>query len=340
MQILKDTEFACGFGAEWSYGKSYSIDSSQKKGFVTDYQKIPFPIYLIPYGTTDEYSEDEIYWAFEEGYHEKFTDRFGQYVERLYQHELCINHKIITNSPDCLEFVQYNNYGLAKDDPLYDTRLVKRIKTDKKGTVSVYYDNANDIRNAAYAFSPQFGRDTWPHLLLHQNLKESVDISLFESIYVSFNMHILSCKQMSLWPDDGTVTKPYSLPVGAVNAFFYIKEKGGGSSMFAGHNIFATNKTVQNRFIGLDQYGTVFYRETTEEYGGIPQIGDRVTVRYELRSLIKRALAEASARDPRFRNKTPDDYTIEFFQTGWENMGVWRGEFVLSGLSCEGKPKT
>ena len=43
MQILKDTEFACGFGAEWSYGKSYSIDSSRKKGFVTDYQKIPFP---------------------------------------------------------------------------------------------------------------------------------------------------------------------------------------------------------------------------------------------------------------------------------------------------------
>lgn len=339
MEILQDTSFSAGFGAEWSYGRVYSIDSDNKKGFVTRYQKTPTPIYLIPYGTVEEYSEDEIYWAFEEGYHEKFTDEFGEYVKRLYEHELCINHKVLENTDDCLTFVQYNNYKLDQADPLYDTRLVKRISTNKQGVLSVYYDNSNDIRNAAYAFSGEFGRDTWPHLLVHQNLKESVRLDQFSTVDVSFTLDIKSCEQMSTWPDDGTVSEPHSQAVGAVNAFFYIRDTQGGPSMFVGHNVFATNTTVQNNYIGNDQYGTIFFRETTALYGGIPGVGDKVTVQYELRAMIQRAINAAKSLDSGFIGKTPDDYTIEFFQLGWENMGVWKGEFELSGLSCAGTVK-
>ena len=45
---------------------------------------------------------------------------------------------------------------------------VKRITTDRHGTIRLYYNTQNDLRNAATEHTAKWARDTWPHLLLNQ----------------------------------------------------------------------------------------------------------------------------------------------------------------------------
>ena len=89
-------------------------------------------------------------------------------MAELHEHRLAVNHVVEINTPQRLQFAQYNNYRLAADAPGRNKKLVKRISSDRHGTLRMYYNTQNEIRNAAVAYSSQWANDTWMHCLLVQ----------------------------------------------------------------------------------------------------------------------------------------------------------------------------
>jgi len=85
--------------------------------------------------------------------HHNFTDSRGKQVRELHAHRLVVNHVIEANTPGKLQFAQFNNYGLPKDHPDRDAKLVKRVTTDRNGKLTIFYDSKNEIRNKAIGHS-------------------------------------------------------------------------------------------------------------------------------------------------------------------------------------------
>ena len=160
--LLSDTAFAEGFGAAFIYGKR------DENGTVRSYRDIaPFQVHLIPEGPVKTLPTFKTHpWDFQEGLHHNYTNQRGEYVRELHAHRLVVNHVIEANTSEKLQFAQFNNDGLAKDDPQRDSKLVKRITSDRHGTLRLHYNSQNEIRNAATAHTAQWARDTWPHLLV------------------------------------------------------------------------------------------------------------------------------------------------------------------------------
>lgn len=339
VDIIKDTQFAKGFGAEWAYGFMYSEDTMLRKGSVLAYQDIrPYTINLIPFGDAEENSEDDIYWEFEEGAHKNYVDEFGQQVAELHEHRLCVTGQVVENTDDCLMVEQYNNYGLSEGGAGWNTTLVKRVSTDKNGTIGFYYNTQNEVRNAAYAYSAEFAEDTWPHLLFHQNFKSDYDLADFSRIEVQFDLLVQQADQLSGWPDDAPeVPTPKSPSEASLQGYFFCRSKSDpGVGFFVGLNLFSTRSENQALHVSADQHGNAFYRDGTAQYGGPVEIGQPTTIQYELKEMINDALYQFGKRNSPLKGTAADNYTLSFFQIGWENMGHWECAHELSNLSVTG----
>lgn len=117
--LLADTAFAEGFGAAFTYGKR------DEDGMVRSYRDIaPWQVHLIPEGPVKQLDGFKTHpWDFQEGLHHNYTNQRGEYVRELHAHRLVVNHVIEANTREKLQFTQFNNDGLAKDDPQRDTKL-------------------------------------------------------------------------------------------------------------------------------------------------------------------------------------------------------------------------
>ena len=61
------------------------------------------------------------------------------------------------------------------------------------------------------------------------------------------------------------------------------------------------------------------------------------TVRRELKSLVRDALAAAAKKFPdKNLSAEADDYRLELFNIGWEGIGHWESECELSHMSLLG----
>ena len=148
VSLLKDVNFSEGFGAAFIYGSEYSGGRRPPLGDVLKYRDIsPWQVHLIPDGPLKKVGIKTHPWDFQEGLHHNFKDKAGKLVRELHAHRLVVNHTIEENSPERLQFAQFNNYGLKKNDPSRDTRLVKRVTTDRHGTLRLYYNSQHEIRN-------------------------------------------------------------------------------------------------------------------------------------------------------------------------------------------------
>jgi hypothetical protein len=126
-QLLKDTAFAEGFGAAFIYGKRFSAGPFRNLGKVLEYRRIsPWTIRLIPDGPVSEVGVRSHAWDFQEGYHHDFIDETGRRVRELHAHRLVVNHVVEANTPSTLQFAQFNNYALSRDDPRRDTDSITR----------------------------------------------------------------------------------------------------------------------------------------------------------------------------------------------------------------------
>lgn len=342
VSMLMDTKFAKGFGAAWVYGLTFSDNTQLKKGNVLTYRDIsPYQINLIPFGNVNDYSENDIYWEFEEGNHKNFTDKYGKWVTELFEHKLCVNASVKENTSSSLIVEQFNNYGLDSNDPKYNKSLVKRITTNKNGTIGFYFNSKNDIRNAAYAYGAEFANDIWPHLYFHQNFRKDYDVALFSRIDVNFNVLIKKVNQIDTWPDNDTsITAPKSKSEASLQGFFFCRLKTSRTQgFFVGMNIYSSREENQQLTVSADQYGQAFYRTTPLEFGGKVALGKTASISYDLKEMIVDALEQIKKRPGPLRTTKADDYEISFLQIGWENMGNWECEYELSNLSTVGYKK-
>lgn len=330
-QLLQDTKFAEGFGASLIYGKRFTLHPTRHEGRVLEYREIaPYQVHLIPEGPIAEVGVREHPWDFQEGLHHNFTDSFGHKVGELHPHRLVVNHTIEVNTPESLRFCQYNNYRLAPDDPNRDTRLVKQVTSDRQGTLRVYYNSQNEIRNAANAHTARWARDTWPHMLVLQTFRDLPRLADFERIDLKLAFEMLSQKQLSKWPQPGKGVSPSSMNL---NFMFFMREiENPQHGLFAGMMLHTSLESHYKPHVALDQWGTVFYRDSIARVQEVPEIGKKYTVVRDVKQLVRDALAEANKLQPELA-ADPDDYYLFSFSVGLEGMGHWESEFEVSDVS-------
>jgi hypothetical protein len=326
-ELLEDVDFAEGFGASWNYGRKFTLHPNRREGKATEYRSIsPWTVHMIPDGPISQVGVKEHPWDFEEGLHHNFADRFGNHVRELHAHRLVVNHKVEVNTPDKLQFAQFNNYGLEPNDPRRDTRLVKRITTDRHGTIRLYYNTQNDIRNAATEHTAKWARDTWPHLLLNQTfdtLPRLRDIGRLD-LRLDFQVHQL--RRLSAWPGVNRISMNLKF------MFFLRGIDDPDQKLFAGMMLQSSRESNYQVHVGVDQHGTVFYRDSIAEYRSPPNLGERCSVQREIKTLIRDALMAAKEKQTRL-SANPDDYYLFNLTVGWEGLGHWEADGEISSLS-------
>jgi hypothetical protein len=179
-------------------------------------------------------------WDFQEGLHHNFTDSLGHKVRELHAHRLVVNHVIEENSKERLQFAQFNNYRLPKDDPLRDSKLVKRVTTNRKGRLRLYYNSKHEIRNAATAHSKKWARDTWPHFLLNQRLTEPIRLSEFDRLDFRVSFQVDRMNKLSNWPNNirGAARSSMNLKF-----MFFLRDPDNlEKKLFAGMMLFTSNE--------------------------------------------------------------------------------------------------
>jgi hypothetical protein len=327
LELLEDIDFAEGFGASWNYGRRFSLHPTRREGKATEYRDIsPWIVFLIPDGPVSQVGVKEHPWDFEEGLHHNFTDRFGNLVRELHTHRLVVNHKIEVNTPDKLQFAQFNNYGLLRDDLDRDKRLVKRITTNRQGTIRLYYHTQNDIRNAATEHTAKWARDTWPHLLLNQTFDTLPRLRDIERLDLRVEFQVHQLRRLSEWP--GVNRSSMNLKF----MFFLRGIDDPKLQLFAGMMLQSSRESNYRIHVGVDQHGTVFYRDSIAEYRPPPSLGERCRVHREITSLFRDALRAAKLKQPEL-SVNPDDYYLFNFSIGWEGLGHWEADGEIANLS-------
>ena len=336
--LIKDTSFAEGFGAAFIYGREYSGGRRPPLGEVTEYRDIsPWQVFLIPDGPVAKVGVKTHPWDFQEGLHHNFKDKAGDLVRELHAHRLVVNHTIEENSPERLQFAQFNNYRLPKGHPDRDTKLVKRVTTDRKGTLRLYYNSQNEIRNAATGHSAKWARDTWPHFLVNQRMMEPIPLAEFKRLDFRVSFQVDRMKKLSNWPN--AIRGAARSGMNFKFMFFLRNPDALEQKLFAGMMLFASNEKRYAPHLGIEQHGNVFYRDSITSGGKpVPKFSEKRTVEVEIRELVAEALRRGREKQPEL-SADPDRYAIYNFSIGLEGMGHWETEAEISGLNLKHETK-
>ena len=338
-ELFRDTAFAEGFGASWGYGSKFTLSSERKEGAVTAYREIwPWQVHLIPEGSVTKVGIKEHAWDFEEGGHLNVTNARGEFIPELHAKKLVANHAIEVNTPEKLQFAQFNNDGLADADPQRNTKLVKRITTDRRGKITLAYNSLNEIRNVATGYSAQFALDIWPTLLLVQNFHDLPKLRDYERLDVSLSWQVTKLKQLSDWPAG---LPGAAMPDMNLQFHFLLREIAHPERvLWVGLLQHPSNPKHGFIHTSVDQWDIVMHREPFLVDGKTASVGQRHTYQRELKTLVREALAASAAKQPEKKlSANADDYYIHIFNIGWEGIGHWDAEAELSGLSLKGLRK-
>lgn len=335
-ELFQDPAFAEGFGAGWNYGATYD-GGARRRGRVLAYRDIaPHRIHLIPDGPVDLRAGRDHPWAFEEGAHRNFADANGVMVPELHTHRLVVNHVVEHNSPERLQFAQYNNDGLLPGDPGWDRRLAKRVVSDRRGGLLLRYDTQNEIRNVAWQQSARFKDDTWPHLLLVQAFRDEPRLADFEKIEFQLEYAVTEQVQLSPWPAGKPGASPASMNL---QTYFFLQAAADPTiRLFAGFMLQSSDPRKYREHAGNEQHGTYFYRTALVGPKNPIELNRRQTLRADLKRHVQAALDGART----LRSDLPpnaDDYILASFNFGWEGVGHWLTECELRGLSLRGTPR-
>lgn len=82
--------------------------------------------------------------------------------------------------------------------------------------------------------------------------------------------------------------------------------------------------------------GQGFYRDDAALYGRRLTRNATKTVRFDLKALVRKAIAFDASDGTRTLEADPNDYTLALFNIGWEDIGHWETKVRLSGLSLQG----
>ena len=333
--LLQDTQFAEGFGAAFIYGKEYSGGRRPPRGQVTAYRDIhPWQVHLIPDGPIGKVGVKTHPWDFQEGYHHRYRNKRGQFIHELHAHRLVVNHLIETNTPNKLQFAQYNNDGLSKGDPRRNTNLVKRVTTDRSRNLRIFYNSQNEIRNAAIGHSARWARDTWPHFLVNQRFLEPIPLKDFDRLNFSVTYQVDRMKRLSNWPN--MIKHAARSGMNLKFMFFLRNQSNLDQKLFAGMMLYTSRPNAWKPHLGVEQHGDVFYRDSVAPDGkNKPRIGESRKVTRELKTILTEAIRQGREQQPKL-SANLNDYAIYNFSIGFEGMGHWESEALISELSLIG----
>jgi hypothetical protein len=301
IELLKDTRFAIGFCGS--------------------------PSEVIPPGSAGPKA-----WRLNEGVHRDYTDEFGRHVEMLTEHRMVVNHVMAEDTPQSLCVCQYNNRGMKNGDPRWNSRLIRRLRSDRRGTVRMYFNTANEIRNAATGYGSKWANDTWPHFLFEQSMDPPRLLADVRRIDLSFDVRILSAGSLPTrvpgMTGPGTLTVP---------TYCHLRERDRPDhTLYVGHMLYSDRDGDMNPFIGREQYGVVFYRRMPDNWDGVPEIGEKRRCVSDIKSLVREVIARYDEGVALSRNA--DDYLLDGWNFGYEIIGHWEAELELSNVSLRAVP--
>lgn len=123
-----------------------------------------------------------------------------------------------------------------------------------------------------------------------------------------------------------------------LNFMFFLREVARPDhKLFAGMMLQSSRESNYTPHLGVEQHGTVFYRDSIARYRPRPEIGESCSIAREIKSLIREALAEARRTQPGL-SADPDDYYLFNFSLGWEGLGHWEADCEVSDLSLIASP--
>ena len=371
-ELFCDTDFTA-FGIPEALGTEWSVDTRDHKGRITKIRSLSTPVYLIPYGRATEPDgvtlvpeSENVHWDFIEGEKYNVTDPAGEKLAELLDFRTCVNAEIVENSEDKLIFEQYNDYlheTYPDRYPASDKKLVKRVETDKNGTIRIAYNSYHDIVNESYSFTAKFANNTWPHFYLNQNFHAPVDLARYEKLNYGVTLKITKADAVNRWPegDSDRYDQP-AVPAGEpkvcvaqLQGYFLLRDKTDYTCWFVGLNYWSSNASDQLEVFTNEQHGVPFYRIGTTQpqgdyygmEGELLEVGKEVTVTYDLYRQIRYVLDRKLLVGEKYANgglnpyygKTIDDYYIADFHIGWENIGNWDCAFEMKDLYLRGVEK-
>lgn len=301
-ELLQDTAFSRGFA-------SYECEKA------------------IPNG-----KKEEKYWIFQEGVHQNYTDEKGDTIKNLREHLLAVNHVIDKNSSESLVFSQYNNTGLLPGNARWNTRLIRRVDSDRRGMLKLYFNSLNEIRNAATSYGPKWANDTWPHFLIIQEFPKPYRVSQFKNMTMSFNLKISKANQLSTWPNGLPESSPSDITV--LMYFLFSEQKRPDHKIWVGEILYSNINRKPH--LSREQHGIAFYERMPKEWNNsYAKLGETDPHSVDAVALLREAIALFDGAGTNL-SRDVDDYVLNHWNFGWEIIGHWESELVLSNLSLKG----
>lgn len=175
-----------------------------------------------------------------------------------------------------------------------------------------------------------YAYDIWPHLLLWQNLPEETRSTDFERIDLTFTVTVMSQAELSNWLDSREMCLMF---------YFLLRDEEMPEHrlMWVGMMVQSSNPENYHEHIGREQYGVVFYRDTITRYGQPLKFNEPRTISLDVKQLIRQAIGKLDTVGGNL-SRNADAYSLRVFNFGWEALGHWESEIVLSGLALIGSP--
>lgn len=339
--ILKNTTNDSELLVSWITASDPSWDSNKSQLISIDTNMSDFAEYIVDMsahsewiGTIKQLRIDPVQTASSGIVYFDLIRLYTEYLEELLEHRMDVDPLVVENTPTSLIVSNYNNFGLEPSDSLYNTRLATQASSNKAGTVRLYHNGLNIIRNSALYYGADYKNDVWPHLIFSQKFKNGIDLANYKKLMVSMDVTLLKASQLTTWPNQEL--KPHAPSATTISSGFFLKGKEPDMPpMYFLLSLYDTSNNYQELLM-LEQHGVGFYRIGSEEYGGILELNETKTIQFDLKKLIARAIefARTTPGLPAHPALSPDNYIVYGGGgTGLEDLGHWETEQELSNLS-------
>jgi len=235
-------------------------------------------------------------------------------------------------------FLQNMN-NLYPQDPHYNG-LVRTVVSDRNGTLLMYMNTANEVRNVAIENSSTYALDTWPHFMVSQDFKKLIDLATFSQVLLSLNVQV--------WPVN-IIANPIPgsyFSDATYNITFLLRRKDNPYVVlflrYTPYSIHTdTNSPPEyDESFGGEQWGQASYRGAVADLGGpLSPDGSARNITIDLGELLNKAIVKAQNSSPPVSLSSLADYYLAGVGFGWETMGYEEVESQISSLSFYGSPK-
>lgn len=311
--LLSDTEFVRGFGISPRFSEGYADetpclhDASMR------------PLHSFPPDAVDPV------WYFEEGCYRDYTDEDGNYVKELFEHRFNTVGEVISDTADQYEIGVFNKRTSVP-------KPICSIATNRRGSIRMFFNTHNMIRNVANSHEPRFKNDTWPHFLLCQHLPE-LRMARYASVHFSITAKLINHRQLSDQMAHGPVPEKANFL-----SYFHLTNRNTGEPLWIGICMYTScgQERFYDEIMSVDQHGTGMYRVPMREHGTPLIEGEEHTFTYDLRKALERILEISEAS---ITGVTTDDFEINGFNVGWECIGDHETIIECTDLSVTGVKK-